>query len=54
MWRNLINRFTRRWPRCEPSAGRTWEAADRQAAQQRLRDLAARRRAAHLYDGPSA
>lgn len=48
MWRKLINRITRRWPRREPSAGRTWEAAGRRAGQQRLLDLARQRQAEHL------
>lgn len=57
MWRRLIAPMIRRFRRPAappaPSAGQTWEAADRQDAQRRLRDLAEQRRAEHLYDGPT-
>lgn len=56
MWRRLLTRMARTIRRRRdpgPSAGRRWEAADQQAARGRLRDLAAQRRADHLYDGPT-
>lgn len=56
MWRRLLTRMARTIRRQRnpgTSAGQTWEADDRQAAQGRLRDLAQQRRAAHLYDGPT-
>lgn len=51
MWRNLINLIRRHAP--VPSASPDSVSDGRRADQQRQRAQAQRRRAAHLYDGPT-